>query len=472
MSSVSSGKGAKKPRPKSTPLELKDAWRSYASALLELMLHPADRRSIYIKNVFPLATPELAKRFSNAAGSLTVVDGIFLPEQSADVDIVKTSGFVSLPNAPNGLRFGLYCMNPLPPMPTQRIILSRVIVGKALARAQQDADSMLVLPEGYHSLYVPTNQGLKEGAAPPSARRGHLPPFPHAAYFADQYVSFDPSRALPTHMIEFEISADAVPRMERGPCHLCGDPVAVAACVQCEQRFCGKCEREVHTTGQHMQKHTRVPLEVASVQTDMRFCPSHKGTVCSKFCWKCGVEVCDDCKQAPIHRGVDHEFMPLDQACQRVTKELESIVAKRSVLQVRTAELVGQTEQLSKDAHTRAAQLKAELLAHLQNYLLTQQIADERKFELARAASDIDRTAEFLISKQQQCNQAEFLRTWSAMSDQRLALQHRVQHLADSQFTMPLMNQDAQAEIAELKKQVAMRDKVIAVLKKQVHQAR
>jgi hypothetical protein len=296
-------------------LPARDPWRQAAVSELELMLQPQDRKYLRVSSCAQVSSPEDVRKLGSED---TVIDAFFVPESASDIDTVLRVGFGSLRNSERGFKFGRYFGGSLLRGQRQTLLLCRIAVGKSLARTPEDADRIAALPTDFQSLYSPGPAFRPEGLA---------------SSFTDQYMVFDAARIVPTHVLEMELTVSGF-GMESAPaCGLCGT-IAVVRCAACESNFCGACDRSVHVGGT-LARHTRAPLDGVAGLGDMSWCVAHPRSLCDRFCWRCGVEVCIECKTDGAHAAREHEFMTFDAAQARAMQELADLVSKRPLLSVR-----------------------------------------------------------------------------------------------------------------------------------------
>jgi hypothetical protein len=134
------------------------------------------------------------------------------------------------------------------------------------------------------------------------------------------------------------------------------------------------------------------------------------------------------------------------------------------------SDLQAAMERLGTESHSRAAALRETLVRQLRDYLATVQVADERRFELARAASDVERFAEYAHGKHTASSAPAFLRAWAASASSRGALRARVQRLSEGSFPIPPLGGagDDSQETGELRRQLAQRDRQLSALRRQL----
>ncbi len=283
-------------------------------------------------------------------------------------------------------------------------------------RNQRDAEGITrSLPSGYSSVYVPGLDGEVEGAALSSA-----------ASFTDVYYVLDRSRCQVTHVVEFELVAGggAVdPRGAVNNCVVCSFGQGVVECVDCGGPLCMLCNRNVHMN-LAAAKHSRVAIRTARAE-DM--CPVHPSHALDRFCTARGVPVCVQCKlddaqlkSTPGRGAAEPEdearptsYVTLDVMYEELAGGLDGLGEARKALVRLRDQANAHAESLAEQTSRKAAAFNSELARYLQGHLHALEQADERRFVITRALTDIDRCEEFLRFQQQTTTHVGFLNVWN-----------------------------------------------------------
>merc|ERR1712100_730189 len=80
--------------------------------------------------------------------------------------------------------------------------------------------------------------------------------------------------------------------------------------------------------------------------------------------------------------------------------------------------------------YLRAAMFKQELVTYLMDYMLTLQVAEERRYELKRAITDIQNLTDFINTKRRTLTKVALLNVWKNLESQREDLKRRLMSLA------------------------------------------
>jgi len=202
----------------------------------------------------------------------------------------------------------------------------------------------LILPTGYHSLYVPAMTDVEYPLLGPE-----MP-----AYFSDNYFIPNTSQVLVTHLVSYTLQEEAVtlnPMFSKQA--LKAMPVVVDEC-----KFCG----------------TGMPTD--------------------RFCRETGMAACMDCKTSGRYKDKNYTFDSVEDLMKVMENELAELVSQRTPLSEQLEEFEGSLEEFKGRSNIRSNEFKDELVNFMQHYLNVDLSIVERQFDCVRHMSDTERLLE------------------------------------------------------------------------------
>jgi len=123
--------------------------------------------------------------------------------------------------------------------------------------------------------------------------------------------------------------------------------------------------------------------------------------------------------------------------------------------------------QYDSQTFERASLIKQELVTYLMDYMLTLQVAEERRYELKRAISDVVNITDFMNTKKRTMTKLALLNVWKNLEPQREDLKRRLTSLAGlpghAIVSLTLSSKDK--EIDSLARQVEHKQRIVSILK-------
>jgi len=275
--------------------------------------------------------------------------------------------------------------------------------------------------------------------------------------FNDTYTLLDPELALPTHIVEYQLDVDEARKKSQAACDICGQGRAVVYSPLTNLKACVNCDAELHATA-YTARHARLSIEDASTAMDIdpvtgqvldRYCPVRK-------------EIVSEDNKLPYA-----SLLTLEDAYAMIKNKMQEYEAEADALKANLSGLEGIMAQYDGQTTERAALIKQELVTYLMDYMLTLQVAEERRYELKRAISDVVNVTDFMNTKKRTLTKVALLNVWKNLEPQREDLKRRLTSLASlpGHAIVSLTLSEKDKEIDSLARQVEHKQRIVSILK-------
>uniref|UniRef100_A0A672F6W5 Tripartite motif containing 46a n=1 Tax=Salarias fasciatus TaxID=181472 RepID=A0A672F6W5_SALFA len=133
-------------------------------------------------------------------------------------------------------------------------------------------------------------------------------------------------------------------------CGFCKPPQSLEAtkgCADCKSNFCNECFKLYHPWGTPRAQHEHI-LPTNNFRPKVLTCTDHDQEKLQWYCRNCQRLLCQLCKLRRVHHG--HKVLPIAQAYQalkeKITKEVNYILANQGTIQSQISQLEGQQHHL------------------------------------------------------------------------------------------------------------------------------
>jgi len=326
-------------------------------------------------------------------------------------------------------------------------------VGNCFSRAERDLENVTAMPHRYHSVYVPGRPATDVAFGDIQEEQKLITP----PVFNDTYTLLDPKLLLPTHVVEYQLDVDQARKRSQDLCDMCGQARAVVYSVQINAKTCLACDAEMHGNS-YAARHSRLSLDDGSAALERdpetgaplnRFCPLRKTCVAE-----------DDALPYA-------SLLTLEDAYGMMKGKMSEYELESDALKSQLAGLEETMAQYDSQVFERAAMFKQELVTYLMDYMLTLQVAEERRYELKRAITDIENMTDYVNTKKRTLTKVALLNVWKNLEPQREDLKRRLMSLAGlpGQAIVSLTLSGKDKDIDSLNRQVEHKQRIVAILK-------
>jgi len=396
-------------------------------------------------------------------------DAWFYPYPADDVDAVVKDGFSSMKGP---IRFGLYfAPRQLPPGKGQtlKMVLCRICVGNSICRSEDDIANIHKSIPGYRSIYVPGGTGT-------------------SSVFNDTYVLHDNTLVVPTHVVAYHLDVSKVSAEDAeltswlneqcqellGFCEANFTKWLINTAQRCDSvaalrsRLRSQADLPAAVAAQLCEElYTRVPRtgEILSQEALFDEQTEESTEVSEEEMHEVAalVGVCDPpAAYGPKVPPAEHV---LQMAVEKVDELMHETQEMEEELTALSDELSAHSEQFDSDHFERAGSFRVELVSHMKDYMLTLQVAEERKHQLERAVRDAQTLHAFFEVQRNSVTKVAMLTQWKHLLVQRVDLKQRLNGLEGLSSLGPTAPESCQsAEITALEMQVTHKSRIVDLL--------
>jgi len=439
----------------------------YKVAKMNLLLHlPYSHRSfLRVDSVQALQTDRAVAELQHRCEGMSMREAWFYPYPADDVDAVVKDGFASMKGP---IRFGLYfAPRQLPPGKGQtlKMILCRICVGNSICRSEEDIANIHKAISGYRSIYVPGGAGT-------------------SSVFNDTYVLHDNTLVVPTHVVAYHLDVTKVSPEDAqlltwvnqqseqllGFCEANLTKWLISTAQSCESvaalrsRLRTQADLPAAVAAQFGEElYMRVPRNAQIGEPEQEEEPDQ---VCSELEMHEIAASLGVCPPAPAHAP---KLAPSEHVLQLAVAKVDELMHEtqdmEEELSILSQDLTEHSEQFDTDHFERAGSFRGELVTHMKDYMLTLQVAEERKHQLERAICDAQALHAFFEIQRNSVTKVAMLTQWKHLLAQRVDLKQRLNGLEGLSSLGPTPPESTQsAEITALEMQVKHKSRIVDLL--------
>jgi len=268
---------------------------------------------------------------------------------------------------------------------------------------------------------------------------------------------------LPTHVVQYQLDVNEARKKAQAACDVCGQGRAVVYSPLINAKTCLACDAEMHSNA-YTARHSRLSIDDGGSSKDIdpvtgnpldRFCPVRK-------------EIVSEDNKLPYS-----SLMTLEDAYAMIKGKMNEYEVESEALKTNLASLESTMGQYDEQTGERAALIKQELVTYLMDYMLTLQVAEERRYELKRAISDVVNMTDFMNSKKDSLTKTALLNVWKNLEPQREDLNRRLSSLRGlpGQAIVSLTLSSKDKEIDGIQRQVDHKQRIVSILKDRLKNA-